>query len=686
MNPSKPKRRVGLWIAVAVAALLVAVVAIALKVYFEYDSLLETGSAGNLPTSYEPLAGAESDPLADVEEKDVYNLLLAVIDNGVTEEERSYGEGLGNTDLLMYIRLDHKNNKLSILQIPRDTYVGPELAEQYTAKINGAFLHGPEEENRIANTANVVYQLFGLKADNYVVMDLNAFRTMVDTMGGIWMHIPRDLVDKKGNVVFQEGDVKVDGQSAELILRNRNTARSDYDRLELQQSFYAAVFKTFMNDYPIGDAMKVAKMVAHYVNTDLSLMDLAGLYLSLKDLTAADVYMVRCAGGPITVDGNGSLYGIEKEYTANILNEHFLPAGAAQLFLHLLQRRLHRLQLLGPQAAVPAKDEHLAPRQPFLQVLPLLPRPCEGVRLHRGGLQHQLAGGLHPYLPRGILHRQFVQGAKVQRVVAVAPIAVVHLPPALGQAAAGRGQAIRPGRQPAGVQQPGGQCAALLPPPAFGLGGIGTPGRLTRSGPGFIGGVPRRFHRPAAGQGLGPVVPGRFHLPVLQPAGGGIKPHLQGGVRLGADRLIGRAGLPAGHRCGVIDQFPAALGASAGVQAQAHGPAQRLIPAHLGLARGGGAAVGGYSPAGQADRNQPLIVRQSAGGGLGASQAGRHHLAFHRGLHPQGAAAAGQQGQRQGGGGRSKPSVFHGKFPLLVWYLYSTRRGSPDHHRLVARL
>ena len=37
--------------------------------------------------------------------------------------------------------------------------------------------------------------------------------------------------------------------------------------------------------------------------------------------------MVRCAGGPITVDGNGSLYGIEKEYTANILNEHFRPEG-----------------------------------------------------------------------------------------------------------------------------------------------------------------------------------------------------------------------------------------------------------------------------------------------------------------------------------------------------------------------
>ena len=326
MNPSKPKRRIGLWIAVAVVALLVAVVAIALKVYFEYDSLLETGSAGNLPTSYEPITGEESDPLANVQEKDAYNLLVAVIDNGITDEDRSYGEGLGNTDLLLYIRLDHKNNKMSILQIPRDTYVGPELAESYSKKINGAFVHGPEAENRISNTANVVYQLFGLKADNYVVMDVNAFRTMVDTMGGIWMHIPRDLVDEAGNVIFEEGDVKVDGQSAELILRNRNTARSDYDRLELQQSFYAAVFKTFMNDYPISDAMKMAKLVAHYVNTDLSLMDLAGLYLSMKDLSAADIYMVRCAGGPITI-GKKSLYGIEKEYTANILNERFRPEG-----------------------------------------------------------------------------------------------------------------------------------------------------------------------------------------------------------------------------------------------------------------------------------------------------------------------------------------------------------------------
>ena len=324
------KHNWGLWAVVAVAVVaLLAVLGYGVKTYLELESLLDTKDAGNLPESYESMEAEGGVDLSTVQEKDVYTILVAVTDEGVQEEERDGA----NTDVLMYIRLDNKNHKMNILQIPRDTYVGDIRVDCGTYhRINGAYSNGENKENPIANTATAIYELFGLKADNYAVMDVEGFRTMLNTMGGIWMHIPRDLYDKEtGKLMFEAGDKKINGDTAEVILRNRATTLGDYERLELQQSFYAAVFRTFMEQYPIGDALQVAKNTAVYLKTDFSVPDLVGVYLALKELKPEDIYVVRCSGGPVNVEGtNGkmaALYGVEKENTARILSEQFLPVG-----------------------------------------------------------------------------------------------------------------------------------------------------------------------------------------------------------------------------------------------------------------------------------------------------------------------------------------------------------------------
>ncbi len=323
---NKPKRKIGRWVLLAVLVVLAAVVAYAVKTYLEFESLLDTGKAGQLPDSYQSMEGDNNVDLSQVNEKDVYTILVAVTDHGVQEDE---DRGTDNTDVMLYVRLDNKTHTMNILQIPRDTYVGDGISVDcgIYQRLNGAYSNGANKENPIANTATAIYELFGLKADNYAVMDVEGFRTMLNVMGGIWMNIPRDLYDKEtGKLLFKAGDTKVNGDTAEIILRNRGTVLADYDRLELQQSFYAAVFRTFMEQYPVGDALQVAKNVAVYLDTDLSVMDLMGIYLSMKELQAEDIYIVRCSGGPITVNGQG-LYGVEKENTARILNEHFRPEG-----------------------------------------------------------------------------------------------------------------------------------------------------------------------------------------------------------------------------------------------------------------------------------------------------------------------------------------------------------------------
>ncbi len=327
----KSKKKPKWWVIViaVIATVLLAVVGYLAKTYLELEGLLDTGKAGNLPESYQSMTDDNGVDLSQVNEKDVYTILVAVTDKGVQEEDRT-GE---NTDVLMYVRLDNKNHKMNILQIPRDTYVGDISVDcGVYHRINGAYSNGENKENPIANTANAIYELFGLKADNYAVLDVEGFRTMLNVMGGIWMNVPRDIHDKEtGALLFEAGDMKVNGDTAEIILRNRATSLGDYERLELQQSFYAAVFRTFMEQYPIADALQVAKNTAVYLDTDLSVMDLVGIYLSMKELQPEDIYIVRCSGGSVTITGDdgkkAALYGVEKENTARILNEYFRPEG-----------------------------------------------------------------------------------------------------------------------------------------------------------------------------------------------------------------------------------------------------------------------------------------------------------------------------------------------------------------------
>ena len=175
---NKPKRKIGRWVLLAVLVVLAAVVAYAVKTYLEFESLLDTGKAGQLPDSYQSMEGDNNVDLSQVNEKDVYTILVAVTDHGVQEDE---DRGTDNTDVMLYVRLDNKTHTMNILQIPRDTYVGDGISVDcgIYQRLNGAYSNGANKENPIANTATAIYELFGLKADK-----LNLKTALLVSSGG----------------------------------------------------------------------------------------------------------------------------------------------------------------------------------------------------------------------------------------------------------------------------------------------------------------------------------------------------------------------------------------------------------------------------------------------------------------------------------------------------------------------
>ncbi len=141
--------------------------------------------------------------------------------------------------------------------------------------------------------------MFKLPVDNYVTIDMNAFKTMLNVMGGITMYVPWDIIDKTtGELLVPQGTHQISGDTAEVILRNPgNYAQADYKRLETQQYFYAALVRTFLQEYDLADYYKACKNVAYYINTDLDLTEIYGLYATMTKVNPSDIYIVRLPGG-----------------------------------------------------------------------------------------------------------------------------------------------------------------------------------------------------------------------------------------------------------------------------------------------------------------------------------------------------------------------------------------------------
>ena len=319
----KTRRRWPLILACVLLAVVLVVAGVAVYMYSQISAIFDTAEVGSLSQTQDPDIEANGERF--------YNLLVFGIDYDADDSGRTYAEGKGMTDVILYVQIDRDTRKVNVLQIPRDTWYGDTMVGDitgYQCKINEVYANGPDQDHLVNNLANEIYELYKLPIDNYVYIEMDAFKTMIDVMGGIEMYVPWDIVYKDKTtgeevLAVPQGRHKVSGDAAELILRNRNYAQSDYKRLETQQYFYAALVKTFLEDYTLADYYTTCKLIAHYINTSLDITDIWGLYDTMLKIEPENIFIVRAPGGAAHINGHTWVYYIDRENCARILNEHF---------------------------------------------------------------------------------------------------------------------------------------------------------------------------------------------------------------------------------------------------------------------------------------------------------------------------------------------------------------------------
>ena len=247
-------------------------------------------------------------------------LLVMGVDDARIKGAKDPFEG-ARTDVMMMVRVSGRRKIVSLVSIPRDSKVY--LAEgRGINKINAAHAFGG-----VDLAVDTVEESFGIPVDNYVLVNYDGVREIVDALGGIDVYVEKRMKyrDRTAGLTvdFEPGQQHLDGKLAESFLRFRHDELGDIGRIRRQQQFLTAVASKMKDPWLLAKLPFVVQTAQKYVRTDLSLSELAGLAAFSRDV---DLNKVRSATLPgyAANDPNISYWVIDSDKAQKVLNKLIL--------------------------------------------------------------------------------------------------------------------------------------------------------------------------------------------------------------------------------------------------------------------------------------------------------------------------------------------------------------------------
>ncbi|GLW05395.1 LytR family transcriptional regulator [Microtetraspora sp. NBRC 13810] len=190
------------------------------------------------------------------------------------------------TDTMMVVHLSEDHSKVTVVSLPRDTWVT--IPGQGDHKINSAYQFGGAKL-----AVRTVQNVTGLKINHYVEINVLGFIDVVDSLGGVSVCTPVPINDSKTDLDLQPGTYELDGVKALAYARTRATARSDLDRIDRQQQVISALLNQALSGGTLGNPARLTALVNSTLRTltvdDQLADDMIGLARQLSDVSTDDV-------------------------------------------------------------------------------------------------------------------------------------------------------------------------------------------------------------------------------------------------------------------------------------------------------------------------------------------------------------------------------------------------------------
>ena len=214
-------------------------------------------------------------------------------------------DGNGNADTIMVGSYDLKNNKISVISVPRDTLVD---VSRTVKKINAAYGVGGVDQ-----LLDELKDVLGFRPDHYIMVDIRAFVEVVDLLGGVSFYVPCDMYHNDGAgfiINLKQGTQWLDGNHALQLVRYRGYANADLGRIQTQQKFLQQIAKQTLSISNVTKVNQFAQILSKYFKTDLSVTELAYFGTAALKLDFSNDVTFETLPG----DGTASYKGINWYY------------------------------------------------------------------------------------------------------------------------------------------------------------------------------------------------------------------------------------------------------------------------------------------------------------------------------------------------------------------------------------
>ncbi len=253
------------------------------------------------------------------------------------------------TDVILVMNFNSVTNKVKVVSIPRDTMVDwneeqrDKLQEYtgkyvYTTKINEITSYSGIEYIRDF-TIEEMEEILDVNIDNYVIVTTDAFRELVDAIGGVEVEVPA-LSNGEGlhyddnyqdlHIHLEPGLQTLNGEDAEGLVRFRKGyAEGDVGRIKTQQIFLDALADKLLSPSTFIKLPQIASVIFNTVTTDMKLTEMTGYLKYFRNFNRENISFYIVPGESEYINSKW-YYVIDDSALPAFRNEVFhdeVPAG-----------------------------------------------------------------------------------------------------------------------------------------------------------------------------------------------------------------------------------------------------------------------------------------------------------------------------------------------------------------------
>lgn len=243
------------------------------------------------------------------------------------------------TDVMMVGCFNSITKQLNIISLPRDTLVKIPSDRYQALKDNGSHIKSPEVKlnevhsyaGKSLNTEYTIKQiedLLDIDLDYYAKVDLEAFRYIVDSIGGIEFDVQDRLYYSDPTqdlyIDLKPGLQTLDGDKAEQLVRYRKGyIQQDLKRVEVQQDFMREFISQALDKQTImSNPTAYLSAMFKYVDTNIGITDALKYLKYLDGFSSESITTYTLPGEPENLP-TGSYFIYDEEETTKLIYDIF---------------------------------------------------------------------------------------------------------------------------------------------------------------------------------------------------------------------------------------------------------------------------------------------------------------------------------------------------------------------------